>query len=48
MAAALIIVLREVVEAGLVIGIVLAVTRGVPKRTRFLAVGVILGLAGAF
>lgn len=47
MAAALIIVLREVVEAGLVIGIVLAVTRGVPKRTRFLAAGVILGLAGA-
>ena len=32
MLAALIIVFREVIEAGLIVGIVLAATRGVPGR----------------
>ncbi len=32
MLGALIIVFREVIEAGLIVGIVLAVTRGVPRR----------------
>ena len=47
MLAAAIIVLREVVEAALVIGIVLAATRGVPRHGQFIAGGVALGLAGA-
>jgi high-affinity iron transporter len=34
-AGALIIVLREAIEAGLIIGIVLAVTRGMPLRGRY-------------
>jgi high-affinity iron transporter len=45
--AAAIIVLREVVEAALVIGIVLAATRGVPHRSWYVAGGVAVGLAGA-
>lgn len=47
MAGALIIVLREAVEAGLIIGIVLAVTRGMPSRTRYVAssLAAVLGLA---
>lgn len=47
MAGALIIVLREVIEAGLIIGIVLAVTRGMPRRARYVAGGVIGGILGA-
>jgi high-affinity iron transporter len=47
MAGALIIVLREAVEAGLIIGIVLAVTRGMPSRTRYVASGIFGGLLGA-
>jgi high-affinity iron transporter len=47
MAGALIIVLREAVEAGLIIGIVLAVTRGMPSRTRYVAGGISGGLLGA-
>jgi len=43
--AALIIVFREVFEAGLIIGIVLAVTGSVPHRNRWIVGGV---LAGAF
>jgi len=46
-AGALIIVLREAIEAGLIIGIVLAVTRGVPLRTRYVGGGIFLGLLGA-
>ena len=34
MIAALIIVFREIIEAGLIVGIVMAVTRGVPGRGR--------------
>jgi high-affinity iron transporter len=44
---AAIIVLREVVEAALIIGIVLAATQGVPRRGRFILGGVALGLLGA-
>src|SRR5437763_11037249 len=47
MLGALIIVLREVIEAGLIIGIVLAVTRGVPGRGRWVGAGVIAALIGA-
>jgi high-affinity iron transporter len=44
---ALIIVFREVVEAGLVVGIVLAVTQTVPNRFRYIFGGVIAGVCGA-
>src|ERR1700686_679460 len=47
MLATLIIVFREVIEAGLIVGIVLAATRGVPQRGRFVALGVAAGVAGA-
>jgi high-affinity iron transporter len=44
---ALIIVFREVIEAGLIVGIVLAVTQGVPGRLPYIAGGMLSGLAGA-
>ncbi|HUW39103.1 MAG TPA: FTR1 family protein [Rhodocyclaceae bacterium] len=47
MLATLIIVFREVIEAGLVIGIVLAATRGVPRRSVWVGGGVMGGIAGA-
>src|SRR3954462_10305237 len=47
MLAALIIVFREVFEAGLIIGIVLAVTRTVPGRNLWVGGGVLAGVAGA-
>ena len=47
MLAALIIVFREAMEAGLSIGIVMAATRGVPSRGRMVALGVAGGVAGA-
>jgi high-affinity iron transporter len=47
MLAALIIVFREVFEAGLIIGIVLAVTRTVPHRNLWIGGGVLGGVAGA-
>ena len=43
MLAALIIVFREVFEAGLIVGIVLAVTGGVPRRNRWIGGGVLAG-----
>jgi high-affinity iron transporter len=43
----LIIVFREVLEASLVIGIVLAATRGVARRNRWVALGIAAGVAGA-
>jgi high-affinity iron transporter len=45
--AALIIVFREVFEAGLIVGIVLAVTRPVPHRNRWIGGGVLAGVLAA-
>jgi high-affinity iron transporter len=47
MLGALIIVFREVIEAGLIVGIVLAVTRGVAGRGLWVIGGVAAGLFGA-
>ena len=47
MLAALIIVFREVFEAGLIIGIVLAVTRVVPGRNQWIGGGVLAGVLAA-
>lgn len=47
MLAALVIVFREAIEAGLIVGIVMAATRGVPGRGRWIAYGVFAGIAGA-
>lgn len=47
MLAALVIVFRETIEAGLIVGIVLAATRGLPRRSWWVAAGVGVGLAGA-
>jgi high-affinity iron transporter len=47
MLGALIIVFREVIEAGLIIGIVMAATRGVTGRGRWVTFGVIAGVLGA-
>src|SRR6185295_5117173 len=47
MLGALVIVFREVIEAGLIVGIVLAATRGVPGRGTWVTAGVLAGIAGA-
>lgn len=47
MLAALIIVFREVFEAGLIVGIVLAVTGSVPHRNRWIGGGVLAGVFAA-
>ena len=47
MLATLIIVFREVIEAGLVLGIVLSATRGVPRRGLWVSGGVVGGIVGA-
>ncbi len=47
MLATLVIVFREVIEAGLIVGIVLAATRGVPRRGLWVSFGVVAGVAGA-
>lgn len=47
MIAALIIVFREVFEAGLIIGIILAVTRGVAHRNGWIVGGIAAGVIGA-
>jgi high-affinity iron transporter len=44
---ALIIVLREVIEAGLIVGIVLAVTKTIPGRARYIVGGLMAGILGA-
>ena len=44
---AFVIVLREVIEAGLIVGIVLAATRGVAARGWWVAAGVATGVVGA-
>jgi high-affinity iron transporter len=45
--AALLIVFREVFEAGLIVGIVMAVTRGIPQRGWWIGGGVLGGTLGA-
>ena len=47
MLATLLIVFREVIEAGLIVGIVLAATKGVPQRNLWVGYGVVAGVAGA-
>lgn len=47
MLAALVIVFREVLEAGLIIGVVLAASRGVTGRNRAVALGVLAGIVGS-
>ena len=47
MLASLLIVFREVIEAGLIVGIVLAASRGVPRRALWVAYGVGGGVLGA-
>ena len=47
MLGALIIVFREAIEAGLIVGIVMAVTRGVPFAGRYVLGGVAAGALGA-
>ena len=47
MLAAAIIVFREVIEAGLIVGIVLAATRGVQSRTVYVLGGIAAGVFGA-
>jgi high-affinity iron transporter len=47
MLGALVIVFREAIEAGLIVGIVLAATRGVPGRGSWVAAGIAAGALGA-
>jgi high-affinity iron transporter len=47
MLGALVIVFREVIEAGLIVGIVLAATRGVAGRGNWVAAGIVAGALGA-
>ena len=47
MLASLIVVFRESLEAGLIVGIVLAATRGVARRGSWIAAGIAAGMAGA-
>ena len=47
MLSALLIVFREVIEAGLIVGIVLAATQGVPRRNAAVSSGVLAGVLGA-
>src|SRR5450756_1769880 len=47
MLGALVIVFREVIEAGLIVGIVMAATRGVAGRGRWVGFGIGAGVLGA-
>jgi high-affinity iron transporter len=47
MAAVALLVFREVLEASLIIAILCAATRGVLRRGRYVAAGIVLGLTGA-
>jgi high-affinity iron transporter len=45
--ATLIVVFREMIEAGLIVGIVMAATKTIPQRSLWVAYGIIGGIAGA-
>lgn len=47
MLATLLIIFREVLEAGLIVGIVLAATKGLPHRGFWVGMGIAAGIAGA-
>jgi high-affinity iron transporter len=47
MLGALVIVFREMLEAGLIVGIVMAGTQGVSGRARWVALGIVAGVIGA-
>src|SRR5579875_1299357 len=47
MLASALIVFLEVLEAGLIVGIVLAATQGIAQRGRYIAGGLVAGVAGA-
>jgi high-affinity iron transporter len=47
MLATALIVFREVIEAGLVVGVLLAATRGIPRRGRWAVGGITAGVLGA-
>ena len=47
MIGAFVIAFREVIEVGLIVGIVLAAARGIPGRGRWVGLGLLGGLAGA-
>lgn len=47
MIGALVIVFREIIEAGIIVGIVMAATRGVPGRGRWIVLGIAGGVLGA-
>jgi high-affinity iron transporter len=47
MLGALVIVFREAIEAGLIVGIVLAATKGVARRSLYVTVGIAAGVVGA-
>lgn len=47
MIAALLIVFREVLEAGIVTGVVLAASEGIPQRGRWITLGIFGGLGGS-
>jgi high-affinity iron transporter len=47
MLATLVIVFREVIEAGLIVGIVLAATQGVSRRGLWVSYGIVAGVLGA-
>ena len=47
MIGALIIVFREVIEAGIIVGVIMAVTQGIPGARAWIATGVAAGVGGA-
>jgi high-affinity iron transporter len=47
MLGALVIVFREILEAGLIVGIIMAATKGVPARGRWVCFGIAAGVIGA-